>query len=466
MGMASELRGVAMKADPKFNDTADNLMKFFIERVRSNLHVALCIFSRVCQIRREGLVASIDVIAGCTIDWFLPGPRRPWLPCQTATFPRSSLIAPKRCAKSLSYMGIVHGIVVNACDEYFVKMRRHVYQTPKSFLQFLSDYSGMYTKKCTDIDVKAKNVIIGLEKLAAGAKDVEKMKIVLAQEEVKLRESEAATNAMLGKLEVSSMEAKKEADIVSKIKKEACQIDAERIAGEKSDAEEDLAKAQPFVDAAESAVNSIKPNDLNELKKLSKPSDIIKLIFDVVAILRMQPLVKQIEPQDVTLGVGKDKKTFTFIKDSFAIAQKGMLVDARFLQLIMNFSKVEKDFINDETIEFMAPYLKLEGFSALAAKNASKAAEGLCLWCRAMADYHEASKIVKPKLEALRVAEARLQDAERELFKAESRLKACQEVLGNLQRDFDAQLATKRKIEENAMRTESAWNKQHLLLTA
>ena len=46
------------------------------------------------------------------------------------------------------------------------------------------------------------------------------MKIVLAQEEVKLRESEAATNAMLGKLEVSSMEAKKEADIVAvKLKK-------------------------------------------------------------------------------------------------------------------------------------------------------------------------------------------------------------------------------------------------------
>ena len=115
----------------------------------------------------------------------------------------------------------------------------------------------------------------GLEKLAAGAKDVEKMKIVLAQEEIKLRESEAATNAMLGKLEVSSMEAKKEADIVSKIK-EACQIDAERIAGEKSDAEEDLAKAQPFVDAADGC-RLVKPNDLNELKKLSKPSDIIKL---------------------------------------------------------------------------------------------------------------------------------------------------------------------------------------------
>ena len=39
MGMASELRNIAMKSVPNFNDTSDNLVKFFIERVRSNLHV-------------------------------------------------------------------------------------------------------------------------------------------------------------------------------------------------------------------------------------------------------------------------------------------------------------------------------------------------------------------------------------------------------------------------------------------
>jgi hypothetical protein len=32
-------------------------------------------------------------------------------------------------------MGMVHKTVVDSCDEYFAKMRRHVYQTPKSFLQ-------------------------------------------------------------------------------------------------------------------------------------------------------------------------------------------------------------------------------------------------------------------------------------------------------------------------------------------
>ena len=59
----------------------------------------------------------------------------------------------------------------------------------------------------------------------------------------------------------------------------------------------------------------------------------------------MQPL-SQIEPQDVTLGVGKAKPSPS--SKTPAIAQKGMLVDARFSN-DHEFSKVEKDFINDET---------------------------------------------------------------------------------------------------------------------
>lgn len=53
------------------------------------------------------------------------------------------------------------------------------------------------------------------------------------------------------------MAAKKEADAVAVIK-EACMADARRIAGEKEDAEEDLAQARPFLEEAERAVESIK----------------------------------------------------------------------------------------------------------------------------------------------------------------------------------------------------------------
>ncbi len=463
MVMASELRPHAIKAIPNFVESPDNLVKFFIDRVRSNLHVVLCM-SPVSAKFAERARKFPGITAGCTIDWFLAWPKEALIAVSEGYISKMDLdCTPEVKQQLIVHMGMVHKTVVDSCDEYFAKMRRHVYQTPKSFLQFLMDYRAMYKQKSSDIVTKASRVEIGLQKLQSGAKDVEKMKIVLAEEEVKLRLSEEATNIMLSKLETSSMEAKKEADAVSKIK-ELCQADAERIAGEKGDAEEDLAKAQPFLDEADRAVNSIKPNDLNELKKLGKPSDIIKLIFDCVSLLKMAPLVK-IEPVETTLGVGKDKKTFMFLKDSYKVVQGGILADTRFLQMITNFSQKEKDFINDETVELMAPYLELDGFNPFTARNASRAAEGLCTWCKAMIDYNQASKIVKPKLEALRLAEARLQDAERDLFKAEMRLKACMDVLGGLQQDFDKQLATKRAIEENAKSTRKRMEQATSLIT-
>ena len=65
--------------------------------------------------------------------------------------------------------------------------------------------------------------------------------------------------------------------------------------------------------------------------------------------------------------------------------------------------------------------------------------------------YHEASKIVKPKLEALSIAEANLDAANKALMAAEVRLEACQTRLNELQAMFDAQMAEKRRIEDGAM---------------
>jgi dynein heavy chain len=72
--------------------------------------------------------------------------------------------------------------------------------------------------------------------------------------------------------------------------KKKCEADASRIAGEKALCEEDLAKAQPIVDRANDAINSIKPGDIGEVKTLKKPADIIRFVFDVVLILFMEPL--------------------------------------------------------------------------------------------------------------------------------------------------------------------------------
>ena len=74
MVMAAELRQIAMKTIPNFVETPDNLVKFFIDRVRSNLHIILCM-SPVSAKFPERARRFPGIIAGCTIDWFLAWPK-------------------------------------------------------------------------------------------------------------------------------------------------------------------------------------------------------------------------------------------------------------------------------------------------------------------------------------------------------------------------------------------------------
>ncbi|OQS05067.1 dynein heavy chain, outer arm [Thraustotheca clavata] len=445
--LVSDLRSALLKAHPNINDSVENLTKFFFQRVKSNLHIVLSM-SPVDRRFSERCRKFPALVSGSTVDWYLAWPQEALVAVSKGyleDFPIECTATVKD--QLIGHMGWLHDTVVDVCTEYFDKRRRNVYQTPKSYLSFLEFYKMLYKTKIQEIHKSESSINTGLQKLIQGAADVEKMKGVLKGEEAKLIQAEQAANTMLENLQVKSMEAKKENDIVTKIK-EHCERDASIIQREKEDAEEDLAKAQPFLDEAERAVSSIKPNDLNELKKLAKPGDIIKLIFDGVALLQMYPLVR-VEKAQVTLN----KKSVDFILDSYASVKQGMLSDTRFLQNVFHFSKYEKDNINDETIELLQPYLDLEGFSPAAAKNASKAAEGLCTWVIAMTKYHHASKVVKPKLETLRVAEGRLEAAQADLKQAQEKLVACQSVLQSLQDDFELQMAEKARVEENASTT-------------
>merc|ERR1719478_1438902 len=107
----------------------------------------------------------------------------------------------------------------------------------------------------------------------------------------------------------------------------------------------------------------------------------------------------------------------------------------RFLPNLFDFAQNEKDNINDETCELLEPYLRFDpdpvknwtGFpfkvlDPSLAEKASGAAAGLCKFVGAMVMYHGAAKIVKPRMDALQVAEVKLAKAMGELNAAEAEL--------------------------------------------
>jgi len=80
---------------------------------------------------------------------------------------------------------------------------------------------------------------------------------------------------------------------------------------------------------------------------------------------------------------------------------KSKLLNADLLKRCMNY---ERDSIKPEIIEKLKPIIARESYQDDVLKNVSKAIWGLAKWVRAMVQYDDAMKIVRPKQEQLKVA--------------------------------------------------------------
>jgi dynein heavy chain len=222
---------------------------------------------------------------------------------------------------------------------------------------------------------------------------------------------------------------------------------------EKEQADRELAAALPALERAKRAVESIKSGDIVELKGTRNATDTTRFIFDTVNILFQDALVP-VGPRDFSML----KVATPFIMDSYDEFTSKKL-QGPLLNQLYAFSNNDKDFINEETIELLEPYLTLKTpkgddlFVGSVAAKASKALEGLCVWAGAMSDYHKASKIVKPKLRLLQIRTAELEEAEEKLAAAEAELQEVNRLKAELKAKFDAQIASRDALMEKAMKT-------------
>jgi len=175
---------------------------------------------------------------------------------------------------------------------------------------------------------------------------------------------------------------------------------------------------------AESAVDMIKPKDIGELKTSNRPVDTTKLIMDTIHIL-FQRHLDPVKPK-ADGGMYILKQSTPFVADSYegASGTKTTLSSPNFLKDLLDFSNLEKDNINEETIELLHPYLSLrtpkdeEIYTPEVAQKSSTALIGMAIWTAAMSDYHKQSKIVKPKLRLLEIKMGELKEAETNLANA------------------------------------------------
>lgn len=130
------------------------------------------------------------------------------------------------------------------------------------------------------------------------------------------------------------------------LEKDACSRAAEDVMAQKEQCEKELQGALPILEAAKAALDKINPQEINTLKKMGKPPNLVRRVLDTVLVLRNKPLLK-VDYEGEHLAPSWDKSL-------------RMMGEMGFLQSLADF---EKDGITDETCELMQPYLEMEDFS-------------------------------------------------------------------------------------------------------
>ena len=143
-GLIGKVRAEAKAAG--FMDTPDSLFEFLLDKVRKNLHLALC-FSPVGDAFRFRARMFPGVINCTSIDWFHEWPLDALIDVSARFLNEIELPSDEIKEAIGAHMSYVHLSIADANKEFLQAERRYNYTTPTSFLELISFYKLLLAKK-------------------------------------------------------------------------------------------------------------------------------------------------------------------------------------------------------------------------------------------------------------------------------------------------------------------------------
>ena len=415
--------------------TSENASAWFLERVNVHFHVVLC-FSPIGEQFRSRALKFPSLISGCTINWFQPWPREALISVSTHFLKNFQINCSPEVKKHLyNVMAFVQDDVSQACVSYFERFRHTNNVTPKSFLNFIKSYKEVYAAQEQSINERNERISLGLNKLLDAAKAIEGLKVELIKMEKGLQLSNKKSENVLAEISQKAAEAEKIKESIQQ-NKERAETMVTEIQKEKQIAEDTLTIAKPALKEAENALNTIKQAHIASVRKLGRPPHLIMRIMDCVLILfrRKLPLSKI------------DTNGVNCMKPSWNEALR-LLSHTNFLHELLNFPK---DTINEESLELLEPYLRMNDYNMTNAKRVCSDVAGLLQWTRSMCVFFEVNKEVIPLKLNLALEEARLYKANKELGVAEKILRKKNKGVQKLQIMYQEATKEKLKISKQA----------------
>ncbi|CAM9656208.1 unnamed protein product [Ascophyllum nodosum] len=372
-------------------DTQARCMAFFMGRVRDRLHIVLAL-DPAKALFRERIRNFPNLVNYSTIDWYDAWPRnalhsvahRILSPELTAipTGPQSCGVGPRIAMSIIRSSVEVHEGVKPVAASFYAQLGRRIYISPKSYLDFLQTFLNMLHERQRALSKRLGSLNDGIVKLEETGRIVKGLKQELTELQPLLESKASQAEGFLAQV---YQERKGAETIKDKVAKDEAVVAVrqEQISMLQQEAQKNLDLALPALEEAINALNSLKRDDISEVKSFQNPPQAVQTVMNAVCLL-----------------LSEDQQDWD--------SAKRVLSRSSFMDDLRNYKKED---MTPERRRSLKLYVKNENMSVDRLRQVSLAAAGMCMWVHAVDQYADTFEEVKPKMDTVQVLNQELKTA-------------------------------------------------------
>ena len=184
----------------KIAPTKINIFTQYINRVKSNIHVVICMSPLGSEFRTR-LRKFPSLVNCCTIDWFMEWPEDALQSVAAGFISSNSFELSEILEKKLiNFFQFIHQSIEKSTIEFFQVMKRKLYVTPTSYLELLGTYGKVLQEKRIEVGTLRDRLKIGVEKLVSTEIAVNELQATLTEMEPKLIETQKDVEILIIKI--------------------------------------------------------------------------------------------------------------------------------------------------------------------------------------------------------------------------------------------------------------------------
>ncbi|OAE34257.1 hypothetical protein AXG93_4605s1210 [Marchantia polymorpha subsp. ruderalis] len=289
-----------------------------------------------------------------------------------------------------------------------------------SYHEMLHVFGRLLARKGQEVDSLLKRLETGLQKLQSTRVLVEDMQYDLQELLRRKEHTNSDMDQLLLSISDEQVQMDKSLEEVAHDERIAAG-EAETCKKLAQDAQNQVQEVAPEVLTAIKQLSQLNKKDISELKSFTQPPPRLLTVLEALCvILKKEPKHMKHPPSS---------NSMESVNSYWPVARE-LLSQVDFVKMLLSFNK---DAMENCTMEKLKPYMENPLFKPEKVRRISVACRSICIWIRAMYNYHYAKTVkMEPRIEKLKIANHNLETCKETLEEARRRLAIAEDNLKNL----------------------------------